>query len=58
MRIAFLRIRGVPANYGGFEALAEELGKRLVERGDEVTVYGWSSSVSAGHREYLGMRSV
>ena len=39
MRIAILGTRGIPANYGGFETFAEELSKRLVERGHEVTVY-------------------
>jgi glycosyltransferase involved in cell wall biosynthesis len=31
--------RGVPARYGGFETAIEEIGRRLVERGHEVTVY-------------------
>ncbi|MDE3167494.1 MAG: DUF1972 domain-containing protein [Acidobacteriota bacterium] len=39
MRIALLGTRGIPANYGGFETFAEELGTRLAERGHEVTVY-------------------
>jgi len=58
MRIAILGIRGVPANYGGFETFAEQLGKRLVERGHKVTVYGRSGSVPRGLREYLGMQIV
>ena len=58
MRIAFLGIRGVPANYSGFETFAEEFGKRLVERGHEVTVYGRDRSIPRGTREYLGMRVV
>jgi glycosyltransferase involved in cell wall biosynthesis len=58
MRIAILGIRGVPANYGGFETFAEQFGKRLVERGHEVTVYGRSRSVARGIRTYLGMRVV
>ena len=58
MRIAFLGIRGVPANYSGFETFAEEFGKRLVQRGHEVTVYGRDRSVPRGTREYLGMRVV
>ena len=37
--IAILGSRGIPARYGGFETLAEELAKRLVERGFRVTVY-------------------
>jgi glycosyltransferase involved in cell wall biosynthesis len=31
--------RGVPALYGGFETAVEEIGKRLVARGYDVTVY-------------------
>lgn len=55
MRIAILGIRGVPANYGGFETFAEQLGKRLVARGHEVTVYGRNAWVAKGLRRYLGM---
>jgi glycosyltransferase involved in cell wall biosynthesis len=58
MRIAILGIRGVPANYGGFETFAEELGARLVERGHQVTVYGRDSSIPAGTREHRGIRVV
>src|SRR5689334_12117210 len=39
MRIALLGIRGIPANYGGFETFAEKLSTRLAERGHDVTVY-------------------
>lgn len=39
MKIAILGTRGIPARYGGFETLAEELSHRLVDRGHEVTVY-------------------
>ncbi len=58
MRIAILGIRGVPANYGGFETFAEQLGSRLVQRGHRVTVYGRTTSVPARMREYLGMSVV
>jgi exopolysaccharide biosynthesis WecB/TagA/CpsF family protein len=58
MRIAILGTRGVPANYGGFETFAEQLGKRLVARGHDVTVYGRDSSIPRGMRTYLGMRIV
>ena len=37
--IAILGTRGIPANYGGFETFAEELGRRLAARGRHVTVY-------------------
>lgn len=39
MKIAILGTRGVPARYGGFETLAEQLSARLAARGHEVTVY-------------------
>ncbi|UCF39424.1 MAG: DUF1972 domain-containing protein [Acidobacteriota bacterium] len=39
MKVAILGTRGIPANYGGFETFAEELSKRLVGRGHQVTVY-------------------
>ncbi len=39
MKIAILGTRGIPARYGGFETLADELSRRLVERGHEITVY-------------------
>ena len=39
MRIAILGTRGIPARYGGFETFAEELSRRLVDRGHQVTVY-------------------
>jgi glycosyltransferase involved in cell wall biosynthesis len=47
--------RGVPARYGGFETAIEEVGKRLVKRGHEVTVYCRGDDRSAQH---LGMRRV
>jgi glycosyltransferase involved in cell wall biosynthesis len=58
MRIAFLGIRGVPANYGGFETFAEQLGARLVQRGHEVTVYGRDRYIDKKVRSYRGMRIV
>jgi glycosyltransferase involved in cell wall biosynthesis len=39
LKIAIAGTRGIPARYGGFETFAEELSKRLVERGHEVWVY-------------------
>ena len=39
MRIAILGTRGIPARYGGFETFAEELSRRLVSRGHQVSVY-------------------
>lgn len=56
MRLAILGTRGVPANYGGFETLAEELGSRLVRRGHEVTVYGRKQWIDFRGTHYKGMR--
>ena len=55
MHIAFLGIRGVPARYSGFETAAEEVGRRLVDRGHAVTVY---CRGEATEKEHLGMRLV
>jgi glycosyltransferase involved in cell wall biosynthesis len=55
MNIAFLGIRGVPARYSGFETAAEEVGRRLVDRGHDVTVYCRGRQ---GPSTYLGMRLV
>mgnify|MGYP000961190184 CR=1 FL=1 len=48
--------RGVPASYGGFETAVEEIGRRLVQRGHEVTVYTRPEKGQAQiPHEYLGM---
>lgn len=39
MNIAILGTRGIPARYGGFETLADELSTRLAARGHQITVY-------------------
>jgi GT2 family glycosyltransferase/glycosyltransferase involved in cell wall biosynthesis len=56
MRIAILGTRGVPANYGGFETLAEELGARLAARGHQVTVYGRRPQIDYSGSTYRGMQ--
>jgi len=58
LRIAILGTRGVPANYGGFETFAEQLGARLAARGHQVTVYGRSAYVPGDVTSYRGMRIV
>jgi len=55
MHIAILGTRGIPANYGGFETFAEELSRRLVERGHDVTVYCRSHYVDRDLKEYEGV---
>lgn len=51
-------IRGIPANYGGFETFAEQLAPRLVNRGHDVTVYGRRGAVTTTDRVYKGVRLV
>lgn len=58
MRLAILGIRGIPANYGGFETFAEELSTRLVTRGHDVTVYCRPHYVPATLKEFKGVRLV
>lgn len=50
--------RGIPANYGGFETFAEELGVRLTARGHSVTVYGRPHYVPRGLPSHRGVRLV
>jgi glycosyltransferase involved in cell wall biosynthesis len=58
MRLAIIGTRGIPANYGGFETFAEELSKRLVGRGHDVTVYCRSHYADATLTEYNGARLI
>jgi hypothetical protein len=55
--VAILGTRGIPANYGGFETFAENLARRLVERGVPVTVY-CRRHYASGAREWRGIRLV
>jgi glycosyltransferase involved in cell wall biosynthesis len=58
MRIAVLGIRGIPANYGGYETFAEHLAPELAARGHDVTVYGRSHFIDVPSGEYRGVRIV
>ncbi len=51
-------IRGIPAEYGGFETLAEELAPRLVKRGHEVVVYGRSNRIDYPKSYYKDVKIV
>jgi glycosyltransferase involved in cell wall biosynthesis len=51
-----LGTRGVPAAYGGFETAIEEIGRRLVAEGHEVTVY--CRGAEGKPATHLGMRLV
>jgi len=56
MRIAILGTRGVPANYGGFETCAEEIGVDLAGRGHEVLAYGRKGNYDDNLKEFKGVR--
>jgi glycosyltransferase involved in cell wall biosynthesis len=56
VRVAFIGTRGVPATYSGFETCVEQVGRRMAERGHEVTVFCRSSHYGERPDEYLGMR--
>ncbi len=58
LRIALLGSRGIPASYGGYETLMEEVSTRLAERGHEVTVYCRSHYTPRRQREHRGVRLV
>jgi glycosyltransferase involved in cell wall biosynthesis len=58
MRIAILGTRGIPANYGGFETFAEQLGTRLAARDNEVTVYGRKHYSTTSSSFYNGVKLV
>lgn len=58
MKIAIMGIRGIPANYGGFETFAEQLAPRLVSKGHDVTVYGRSNNVKYNGDYYKGVRII
>ncbi len=58
LRVALIGSRGIPACYGGFETLMEELAPRLVRRGFEVTVYCRSRYTPVGMSDYKGVRLV
>ncbi len=54
MRLAILGTRGIPARYGGFETLAEELSARLAAAGHAVTVYTRSHLAVPGVNVHRG----
>jgi glycosyltransferase involved in cell wall biosynthesis len=55
LNVGILGIRGIPANYGGFETFAEELSSRLVSNGHTVTVYSRQGVVEEVGELYRGV---
>jgi glycosyltransferase involved in cell wall biosynthesis len=58
LSVALIGSRGIPARYGGYETLMEELAVRLLARGFRVTVYCRSHSTPRGLRSWRGARLV
>jgi glycosyltransferase involved in cell wall biosynthesis len=58
LRIAFIGTRGVPASYSGFETCVEQVGRRMVERGHDVTVFCRTGHYRERLKSYLGMKLV
>jgi glycosyltransferase involved in cell wall biosynthesis len=56
LRIAFIGGRGVISKYSGIETYYEEVGKRLAERGHQVTIYCRSYFTPSLGEAYHGMR--
>jgi len=59
MKLAIVGSRGIPANYGGFETFAEEIGANLVENHQyDITIVCDSDQkkVNDGMDEYKGMK--
>lgn len=58
LRVAFIGGRGVVSKYSGIETYYEEVGKRLVQRGHEVTIYCRNYFTPQQSGDYNGMRLV
>lgn len=56
MHIALMGTRGLPPRYGGFETAIDEVGRRLVDAGHQVTVYCRNPGQSL--QEYEGIQLV
>lgn len=55
VNIGILGMRGIPAEYGGFETFVENLAPRLVQRGHKVSVYN-RPGYGVGLKEFHGVR--
>ena len=55
-KIAVIGIRGLPANYGGFETCAEYISKRWANEGHQVLVYCRKNHYKDYIPDYYGVR--
>ncbi len=58
MEVVVLGTRGLPPRYGGRETATDEIGRRLVEMGHEVVVYGRGHRLSRVEDNYHGIRVI
>lgn len=58
LKIIILGTRGLPPRYGGRETASDEIGRRLVDLGHDVVVYGRSGNGRRRERHYHGIRVV
>jgi glycosyltransferase involved in cell wall biosynthesis len=58
MRIAMVGQKGIPATFGGIEFHVDELARRLVERGHQVSVYVRNWYVPRRVKEYAGIKLI
>lgn len=57
LSIGFIGIRGIPNEYGGYEAAVQELAPRLAAKGHDVIVY-CSKSQKSRYKEWNGVKLV
>jgi glycosyltransferase involved in cell wall biosynthesis len=57
LSIGFIGTRGIPNEYGGYEAAVQELAPRLAAKGHDVTVY-CSNSQKSRFKEWNGVRLI
>lgn len=57
-KILIVGTRGLPPRYGGRETATDEIGRRLLELGHPVVVYGRSTGLVRGSRIYRGIRVI
>ena len=55
MKIAIIGIKGIPAQYGGFETCVEETSKRLVKCGLQIVVYCRKTLYNERPKKYEGI---
>lgn len=58
IRVAILGHRGIPNNYGGFEAFAEKMAEKLVELGCETTAYCRANYFENQPTEFKGAKLI